>query len=107
MNREFKQDVMDSMEEFAQAVRMNRDYDDEQFENLKKLLSKLAYELSDKDFLDKDLALNLYTLPQIVRNMFLTYDGPIDSRPERFDRLEDAWVELDELVIECLQPSNI
>jgi hypothetical protein len=107
MNWEFKKNLMDSMGEFAQAVRMNRDYDDEQFENLKKLLSKLACELSDKEVLDKDLALNLYTLPQIVRNMFLTYDGPIDSRPERFNRLEDAWIDLDELVIECLQPPNI
>lgn len=107
MNSEFMRDVMDSMGQFAQAVRMNRDYDDEQFETLKKFLSKLAYELSDKEFLDKDLALNLYTLPQIVRNMFLTYDGPIDTRPERFTRLEDAWIELDELVIECLQSPNI
>lgn len=107
MNREFKRHVMESMEEFAQAVRMNRDYDDEQFGCLKELLSNLASELNDQDVLGKDLALNLYTLPQIVRNMFLTYDGPVESRPERFNRLEDAWIDLDALVIECLQPPSI
>ena len=54
--------------------------------------------------IDKDLALNLYALPQIVRNMSLAYAGPTASRPDRFDRLEDAWMDLDALVTECLQP---
>jgi hypothetical protein len=95
---------MECMEEFAHAVRMNREYEDEQMGRLTRLLSELAAQLRNEDVIDKDLALYLYDLPQIVRNMFLSYDGPPGTRTEQFDRLEDAWVDLDALVTDCLQP---
>lgn len=106
MNKKLKLEVMGCMEEFAHAVRTNRDYDDVQFLRLKLLLSELASATRGDEVVDKDVALNLYTLPQIVRNMYLSYDGPIESRPQRFGRLEDAWMDLDALVIECLQPPD-
>ena len=104
MKKELKLEVMESMDEFAHAVRMNRDYSDDQFERVKALLSDLAGASRNDHVIDKDLALSLYALPQTVRNMFLSYDGSIETRPQRFDRLEDAWIDLDALVLECLQP---
>lgn len=103
MDKELKQKIMECVEQFALAVRMNLDYEDEQFNRLKVLLSDLAKEMRTATAIDKDLALNLYTLPQIVRNMS-AYTGSTASRPDRFDRLEDAWMDLDALVTECLQP---
>jgi len=104
MNEAFKLAVMKSMEDFGLQVRMHCDYDAEQFCILKTLLSELATALRDEAHIDKDLALDLYALPQIVRNMFLSYEGPATSRPAQFDRLEDAWVDIDALVLDCLQP---
>jgi hypothetical protein len=104
MNGEFKREVMECMAEFAHVVRMHRQYKDEQLMRLKSLLSDLAGELRKENVIDKDIALNLYSLPQIVRNMSLTFEGAIESRQERFNRLEDAWVDLEAFVIDCLQP---
>jgi hypothetical protein len=104
MDTELKQKIMQCVEQFALTVRMNLDYEDEQFDKLKGLLSDLAKEMRTATAIDKDLALNLYALPQIVRNMSLAYAGPTASRPDRFDRFEDAWMDLDALVTECLQP---
>lgn len=70
MNEEFKRNVMECMEEFAHSVRVNLKYEDDQLDRLKSLLSHLADELHNKNVIEKDLALNLYGLPQIVRNMF-------------------------------------
>ncbi|NHZ44281.1 hypothetical protein [Massilia aquatica] len=102
MNSEFKREVMECMETFAHTVRMTRLFEDAELERLKRLLSELADMLRHETVIDKDLAAYLYDLPQIVRNMSLSYDGPPTERPEQFDRLEDAWLELDALVSECL-----
>ncbi|NHZ91280.1 hypothetical protein F2P45_20005 [Massilia sp. CCM 8733] len=102
MNSEFKREVMDCMEEFAFTVRMTRLYEDAELDRLKGLLSELADVLQHETVIDKDLVGSLYTLPQVVRNMFLSYDGPPTVRLEQFARLEDAWVDLDALVLDCL-----
>lgn len=104
MNSEFKREVMDCMEAFATNVRLTLVYEDAELDRLRRLLSELAGILRHETVIDKDLVGYLYFLPQIVRNMFLSYDGPLTGRPELFDRLEDAWVELDALVGDCLYP---
>ena len=106
MDQALKLAVMKSVEDFGFTVRMRCDYDVEQFLKLRDLLSELATALRNEERIDKDLALNLYALPQIVRNMFLSYEGPAALRPAQFDRLEDAWVDIDALVLDCLQPPN-
>ncbi len=45
--------------------------------------------------------LSLYSIPTIVRNMFLSFSR-IEDAPDIALKLEDAWVELDALVMECL-----
>lgn len=107
MNAQFKQEVRDCTLDFVTAVRMTLRYEDEQFARLTALLTDLAEVLRDQTVIDKDLAADLYELPKTVRNMFLSYDGPAESRPEVFDRLEDAWVDLDALVMDCLQPADV
>lgn len=104
MNSEFKREVMECMEAFGTSVRLTLVYEDAQFDRLRRLLSELADVLRHESVIDKELVAYLYSLPQIVRNMFLSYDGPTAGRPELFDRLEDAWVELDALVGDCLYP---
>ncbi len=102
MDNEFKREVIECIEAFAFTVRMTRLYEDAELDRLRGLLSELAGVLRHETVIDKDLVGSLYFLPQVVRNMFLSYDGPPTVREEQFDRLEDAWVELDALVLECL-----
>lgn len=93
---------MDCMEKFAFTVRMTRLYEDAELDRRKRLLAELADVLRHETVIDKDLAAYLYDVSQIVRNMSLSYKGPPAERPEQFDRLENAWLELDALVCECL-----
>lgn len=76
-------------------------FDENEFRNLCAALRLLATELENQSSIDKELALHLYSIPLITRNMFLSFDGD-DPKPEIAAKLEDAWVELDALVNGCL-----
>ncbi|MEQ9888593.1 hypothetical protein [Pectobacterium zantedeschiae] len=52
-------------------------------------LDKLSNELKNNDFIDKELALYLYTIPQMIRNAYVSFDGK-ENKPEIAFRLEDA-----------------
>jgi hypothetical protein len=41
-------------------------------------------------------------MPQIIRNTFLSLETSDEKVSDLTNRLEDIWIELDELVIECL-----
>lgn len=102
MNSELKREAMACMEAFGNNVRLTLAYEDVEFDRLRRVLTELFDVLRHDTVIDKDLAGYLYSLPQIIRNMLLSYHGPLAERPELFDRLEDAWVELDALVLDCL-----
>lgn len=87
---------------FADRIRTELIFDEEAYRELTEILGRLATELKGEPALDRDLALALYVLPLVVRNVFLSFsDHP--SPPRRLvDQLETAWVDLDALVTECL-----
>lgn len=84
---------------FVDRVRMEMVFDTEAYNELRKALTDLAVLLKGSHVVDRELMLFLYTMPTMIRNAF-------ESLPERdtefAGQLEDAWVELDELVTNCL-----
>lgn len=86
---------------FVNNVRINLAFNDEQYNDLVSSLEGLANLLKNNDSIDKELALYLYTIPQMIRNVYASF-GKVENKPDLVFKLEDAWVELDSLVINCL-----
>lgn len=76
-------------------------FNDEQYNDLVSSLDGLANLLKNNDSIDKELALYLYTIPQMIRNAYASFEK-VENKPDLVFKLEDAWVELDSLVINCL-----
>lgn len=70
-----------------------------EYKKLVNSLSQLARYMKFNESIDKELALYLYTIPQAIRNVYLKI---VDIDIPIILQLEDAWVELDALVIDCL-----
>lgn len=87
---------------FIEKVRNQMQIDEQQYKELCESLEKLAAEWKNKKDIDKELALFLYSAPQIIRNIFLSFKEHSKPVPDIAKKLEDIWVELDALVIECL-----
>ncbi|MCU6228172.1 hypothetical protein [Enterobacter cloacae] len=86
---------------FVNNVRINMAFNDEQYNDLVSRLEELANLLKNNDSIDKELALYLYTIPQMIRNAYASFEK-VENKPDLVFKLEDAWVELDSLVINCL-----
>lgn len=86
---------------FVNNVRINMAFNDEQYNDLVSSLEELANLLKNNDSIDKELALYLYTIPQMIRNAYASFEK-VENKPDLVFKLEDAWVELDLLVINCL-----
>lgn len=71
--------------------------DQDAYTELSSLLRALPGTLGDARLIDRELALTLYCMPQLVRNAFLACPA---ENPLR-NTLEDCWVELDALVMDC------
>ncbi|HRD63351.1 MAG TPA: hypothetical protein PLZ93_16960 [Nocardioides sp.] len=86
---------------FIDVLRQEMRFDEDEYARLVVHLEGLAQVMKTRGSLDKELALHLYLIPQMTRNAFLSYtDRTRDSAIA--SQLEDAWVDLDALVIECL-----
>lgn len=88
---------------FVDQVRASMHFDDAEYLALCDDLEELAGCLRGTTSLDRDLARDLYSIPLIVRNMYLFVqgNGAYASHP-LVGKLEDAWVSLDGLVMDCL-----
>lgn len=86
---------------FVNEVRIKMNFNNAEYNELVSNLTRLAGYLKKEKYLDKELALYLYTIPQMIRNVFISFDQG-KNKPELAARLEDAWLELDALVINCL-----
>lgn len=86
---------------FVNIVRVNMVFNDEQYNELVSSLEVLANLLKSNQFIDKELALYLYTIPQMIRNAYASFEN-VENKPDLAFKLEDAWIELDSLVINCL-----
>lgn len=90
-----------SQNTFTFEARVNMRFDEAAYEDLVACLQALATELASARQIDKELALSLYTIPQAIQNLYLSL-ARCEIRPPITDRLEEACIELDALVIECL-----
>ena len=75
--------------------------DDAAYAELCELLTQLGSMLKGEPTVDKELALVLYSIPSMVRNALASFDTH-SPKPDIAHRLEDQWVELDALVLDCL-----
>ncbi|WNS43291.1 hypothetical protein [Paenibacillus sp. MMS20-IR301] len=100
MDSELKGKILNNT--FIDKVRNEMVVDEVEFEALRELLIELSKELKAEQVVNKELALVLYSMPQMIRNTFLSFTAHDVQDSELLNKLEDIWMELDELVIECL-----
>ena len=99
MLSDVKKKIIDN--DFVNNVRINMVFNDEQYNDLVFCLDELANLLKNNESIDKELALYLYIIPQMIRNALASFER-VENKPDLVFKLEDAWVELDSLVINCL-----
>lgn len=87
---------------FVDKVRNEMVIDENEYEALREMLIMLSNELKSEQVIDKELALILYSMPQMIRNTFLSFTAHNVQGSELVSKLENIWIDLDELVIECL-----
>ncbi|MPN12427.1 hypothetical protein SDC9_159745 [bioreactor metagenome] len=88
---------------FINKLRIEMKFDDSEYEELCNLLRKLIDVVKDDSSIDKELMVTLYTAPQVVHNIFLQFSGDKTMDEEFVMKLEDSWIELDQLVIDILE----
>ena len=86
---------------FVDQVRLHLKVDESEYAQLRAALTELASSLKGSRVIDRELMMYLYAAPTMIRNAFESFSG-IEPLPEIAYRLEDLWVELDELVTDCL-----
>ncbi|EOC5727101.1 hypothetical protein ACI5CP_002661 [Cronobacter turicensis] len=72
-----------------------------EYNNLVSALNELSILMEKEKTINKELALYLYSIPQMIRYAYDSFNGEIDKN-ELALKLEEAWIELDALVIEVL-----
>ncbi len=100
MSNELKNKIINNG--FAYKLREQLIIDRDDYKELRQLLTELAVELGKKDTVDKELVLVLYTIPQMVRNTFLSFSKNDSTMNEFVSELEDIWIDLDGMILECL-----
>ncbi|MBM6619034.1 hypothetical protein [Bacillus suaedaesalsae] len=100
MRESLKEKILNNT--FVDKVRNELKVDEEEYQALNQILNELIVLLKVQKDIDKELALILYSMPQIIRNTFLSLEASNEKVSDLANRLEDIWIELDELVIECL-----
>lgn len=97
MSIELKKRILSNA--FVDKVLKHLIFDDEKFQQLRMALTELAQSLRGSSVIDRELMVYLYSAPTIVRNSYERYP---DKSAKIAQQLEDAWIELDRLVMECL-----
>lgn len=87
---------------FINKLRIEMKYDDREYNLLCRLLGEFKDVTKDDDNIDKELMLTLYSIPQVVHNIYLQFSENKDFDEDFISKLEDSWIELDELVIDLL-----
>jgi hypothetical protein len=99
MTQDLKTRILENT--FVDQVRAHMTVDEAEYDRLRVALTELATSLKGCAMIDRELMLSLYSMPTMVRNAFEGFSGH-DPVPEIAHRLEDIWIELDELVTDCL-----
>lgn len=85
---------------FINKLLLNMEIDEVEYSMLCDSLTRLACEWRGKKLIDKEIVSYLYAIPLMVRNQFLSLKEK-GINDDMCDRLEDIWVELDDLVSQC------
>ena len=85
---------------FVDKLCESMEIDEEEYLRLCNALMCLAEEWKNTEYIDKEIVSYLYAIPLMVRNEFLSLKE-ISKNNILCDRLEDIWVELDDLVANC------
>jgi hypothetical protein len=99
MLNEVKEKIIDN--NFVNEIRISMNFNVDEYNKLISNLKILSCLLKNERFIDKELALYLYEMPQMIRNAYASFDK-CENKPEIALSLEEAWIELDSLVINCL-----
>ncbi|CDG94435.1 hypothetical protein [Xenorhabdus bovienii] len=86
---------------FVDEIRISLSFNEQEYKKLVASLTNLAEIMNEQSTIDKELALYLYSIPQMVHNAYASFDGK-ENKPEIAMKLEEAWIELDALSIDCL-----
>lgn len=91
---------------FVDKIRQTMEFDEVEYAQLCDLLREVGESTSSDEKLEKRLVFILYSIPQMVHNSFLSFTGDPEDLPEIALKLEDAWVDLDQLVLSIFQPTK-
>jgi hypothetical protein len=91
---------------FVDKVRNQMEIDEAEYQELIEILSNLSDLLKSQKVIDKELALILYNMPQIIRDVFLTYEEHNGKATKFGNKLEDIWIDLDAMVLECFTDTS-
>ncbi len=86
---------------FIGDVKLKMVFNEVEYNNLVWALIELSILMKKEKTIDKELALYLYSIPQMIRYAYDSFDE-ISDKNDLAVKLEDAWIELDALVIEVL-----
>lgn len=86
---------------FSFELRMNLNYDEAAFVTLINLLKQLSTQLKNIEIIAKSLAQDLYVITNVIRNT-LDYLKINQANSELTQKVEGAWIDIDNLIIECL-----
>ena len=87
--------------EFLNEVRKRMFFNETAYNDLVSTLNELSVIMEGEQKIDKELALYLYSIPQMIRYAYDSFDK-VNDKNEMAMKLEDAWIELDALVIDVL-----
>lgn len=78
---------------FVNEIRINMNFNNDEYNELVSSLKCLADYMKNEKNIDKELALYLYTIPQMIRNAYTSFDN-WKNKPELALKLEDVWIAL-------------
>jgi hypothetical protein len=97
MNDKLKTKILRS--KFVDRLRTEMVIDQNEYQPLCEALKELAVEWRGVSYIDKDVAQDLYVLPQITKNVAQSL---VSYQPEMARKIEEMAMELDALILDCL-----
>jgi hypothetical protein len=100
MFKEIKKEILEN--QFIYDLRNKFEINANELIRLKNSLIKLKAIWAEKTSIDKELMQVLYGIPMVI--LFQVERNEYSENEKKF--LEDAWIDIDNLIMECLISSN-
>lgn len=85
---------------FADEIRQNLYFHRQEYENLIEILKNIAIHCKGVQQLNKNMVLYLYEIPKMMFVWKENLKAEKHDFSELIDKLEDAWLELDAIIVE-------